>query len=262
MKGTIQELQHEVESAGMMGLVEKHRGSETADDLLNRFLLARRSKVKDAFKMLKHDLEWREKEDSLTIRSKTAREMLRGDTNPAGKEFHDQMFPHGYLGTCKMGRPVFYQNFGRQFDADKLEKVANIKHEDLARYNIWMMERLAEMMNFQGQWVIIVDLDGWNLGQLTLKHMKYVRQFVDKNSNHYPERAGKIFLINVPSVFSKCWSMIKPLLDDVTKQKVGLYSSPEQWKVAIEECFDLDLLPKHLGGNTALQYDPHSMDPL
>ena len=155
-----------------MGLVDKHRAAETVDDLLQRFLVARRGKVKDALKMLKHDLEWREKEDSLTIRSKTAREMLRGDTNPAGKQFHDQMFPHGYLGTCKMGRPIFYQNFGRQFDAEKLEKVANLHHDDLARYNIWMMERLAAKMNFHGQWVIIVDLDGWNLGQLTMKHMK------------------------------------------------------------------------------------------
>jgi hypothetical protein len=30
-------------------------------------------------------------------------------------------------------------------------------------------------------------------------------------SAYYPERAGKIFLINVPGVFSKCWALIKPV---------------------------------------------------
>ncbi|EKX41247.1 hypothetical protein GUITHDRAFT_112715 [Guillardia theta CCMP2712] len=261
MKVTVEQLQQELEKQGLMDLVEKHRGAEEVPHLLNRFLVARKHKLKDAMKMIRQDLEWRETEKVLEIRNRTSREVLNAEINPQGKQLHDELFPHGFLGTCRMGRPVLYLRFGRDFDAEKLDKNAHLTHEDLARYNIWMMERVAAKMNFEGQWVVVVDLEGWHLGQMTIRNMKYVKQFADKNSLHYPERAGKIFLINVPSVFSKCWSLMKPWLDDVTREKIGLYRSPEQWIPAISELMDLSMLPKRVGGNANLEYDSHSLDP-
>ena len=61
--------------------------------------------------------------------------------------------------------------------------------------------------------------------------------FSQRISAYYPERAGKIFLINGPSVFSKCWALIKPMLDSVTQQKVGLYSAQDDYRSAMSEVF-------------------------
>eukprot|EP00960_Hanusia_phi_P037707 753074-Hanusia_phi.AAC.1 len=261
MKITVEQFQHEVEKEGLLDLINKHRGNEEMSHLLNRFLVARKYKLKDAMKMIKQDLEWREHEDVLGIRCQTSKEILKGEINPQGKQIHDELFPHGYLGTCRLGRPVLYLRFGKDFDAEKLDKVAKLKHEDLARYNIWMMERVASKMNFEGQWVVVVDLEGWHLGQMTFKNMKYVKQFADKNSLHYPERFAQVViaffsidsgskgrkdlsdqrafgLLQVLEVFiplslafpfsSISCSLMRPWLDEVTREKIGLYSSREQ----------------------------------
>ena len=88
--------------AELMDVVHKYRGAEKVEDMLNRFLRARKGDKKSAFKMLKAYLEWCEKDSILDIRGKTARQMLSKDTHPEGKAFHDRTFPHGLLGKCKV----------------------------------------------------------------------------------------------------------------------------------------------------------------
>ena len=56
-------------------------------------------------------------------------------------------------------------------------------------------------------------------------------------SSYYPERAGKIFLINVPSVFSKFWALIKPMLDSVT-QVQGVMKSAEARDIVQRQRFE------------------------
>ena len=265
---TAKELEEELQQASLldngpslMDLVHKYRGGEKTEDLCTRFLAARKGDRKKSVKMIRDYLDWCEKDSVLDIRHSTAHQMLRADTNPEGKNIHDRIFPHGYLGKCKEGRPVLYQLYGTEFCAKKMED-AGISGKDLADYYTWMLERTLEIMGHEGQWVIVVDLNGWNLGHLNMRHLRYVRAFVDRISAYYPERAGKIFLINVPSVFSKCWALIKPMLDQVTQNKVALLSSSDDWQSVIAEVFDLDLLPEHLGGQGVLRYDsPHTLDP-
>ena len=99
----------ELASLGLLDRVHRFRGGEPVDQLCNRFLVARKGDKKKAISMLRDYLDWAERDGVLGIRRRTARDMLRGDTNPEGKAFHDRTFPHGLLGRCKEGRPVLYQ---------------------------------------------------------------------------------------------------------------------------------------------------------
>jgi hypothetical protein len=76
---------------------------------------------------------------------------------------------------------VLYQLYGTEFCAKKLED-AGIGGKALADYYTWMLERTLELMQHEGQWVIVVDLNGWNLGHLNMRHLRYVRAFVDRIS--------------------------------------------------------------------------------
>jgi len=140
MGTTAEELQEDLEQAGLMDLANKYRGGEKLDAMCNRFIKARRGDRKKSLKMLKEYLEWcekvpacapvrctrasrapagsrlntntrrslvcmcgaRDQDGVLGIRGKTASQMLRGDTNPEGKALHDAIFPHGLLGRCKV----------------------------------------------------------------------------------------------------------------------------------------------------------------
>mmetsp|Transcript_58966 Transcript_58966/g.138685 ORF Transcript_58966/g.138685 Transcript_58966/m.138685 type:complete len:282 (+) Transcript_58966:55-900(+) len=250
-----------IKEQGLLEVLDKHRGAEPLEELVDRFLVARKGKVADALKMLVEDLEWREKEGTLELQAATAHQVLNGEMNPAGKDLHDSMFPHGLLGFDYQNRPIVYKKFGKPFSAQKLQDDANIHVDDLVKYHLWTVERLAASMDHKGKWVLIMDLQGWNLGHFTNLHMKYVQGLIKIDSNHYPERLGRVFLINVPTVFSACWSMVKMWLDADTKAKVCLYSNEAKWKEEMAKDLSLDLLPDHLGGTGKLRYQPHSMDP-
>ena len=195
-------LEVDLEQANLMALVHKYRGGEKTENLCNRFLDARKGDRKKALKMITDYLDWCERDEVLAIRHRTAWQQLQGDSNPAGKAVHDRIFPHGYLGRCLQGRPVslpgtchcnalqfspcrtwqvLYQLYGTEFCAKKMED-AGIGGKALADYYTWMLERTLEIMSHEGQWVIVVDLDGWNLGHLNMRHLRYVRAFVDRIS--------------------------------------------------------------------------------
>ena len=260
------ELEEDAARAGLLDLIEKYRGRETVKNMCRRFLVARQNDRKKALKLLKAYLEWCEADCVLDIRRKTASQMLHRNTHPDGKVFHDRTFPHGMLGRCKQGRPILYQQFGADFDVKHMDKHAGLSEKDLADYYTWMMERAQDAMhdiNAEGTWVIVADLHGWNVGQhFNMRHLRYTRANIERISGYYPERLFKIYLINVPSVFSKCWAFIRPMLDAATQAKVGLYGPADDYRKDMAEMFDIDLLPVHVGGKLELQYGSrHSLDP-
>ena len=61
MATTAEELQEELEKAGLMELAHRYRGGEQLDAMCNRFVKARGGDRKKSFKMLKEYLEWCEK---------------------------------------------------------------------------------------------------------------------------------------------------------------------------------------------------------
>lgn len=67
------------------------------------------------------------------------------------------------------------------------------------------------------RWVWVMDFHGFGLRDCNPKIAKI---FLSMTSAHYPERLSNIVVIGAPSLFNGLWSMLKPLVPDVTKEKI------------------------------------------
>lgn len=74
-----------------------------------------------------------------------------------------------------------------------------------------------EMSRQKGQWVIVMDMLGYsskNSPPLNVS-IETLRIF----QNHFPERAKRIIVLDAPRAFSIFWTVVRPLIDPVTRNK-------------------------------------------
>jgi hypothetical protein len=91
----------------------------------------------------------------------------------------------------------------------------------------------------------IMDLKGVGLSKVSSVYA-YVKQASAISQNYYPERLGRLYLINAPWGFASVFSVVKSFLDPVTVQKIhvlgGNYHSELLSQVPAEN------LPEIFGG--------------
>ena len=91
----------------------------------------------------------------------------------------------------------------------------------------------------------IMDLKGVGISRAS-SVFGYVRQASAISQNYYPERLGKLYLINAPWGFSSVFSVVKGFLDPVTVQKIHVLGSG--YKSELLGQVPAENLPDHLGG--------------
>ena len=91
----------------------------------------------------------------------------------------------------------------------------------------------------------ILDLKGVALSSFSSVY-SLVREVSNISQNYYPELLGKMYIINAPMLFTAVWSMVKPLLDEVTVKKISILGY--SYTAALLETIDEDVLPDFLGG--------------
>mmetsp|Transcript_41436 Transcript_41436/g.82984 ORF Transcript_41436/g.82984 Transcript_41436/m.82984 type:complete len:285 (-) Transcript_41436:172-1026(-) len=241
--------------------VEKYRSAEDSRTLLKRFLIAAGGNVDEALKSLSADLKWREEMQTLSLAAMSCDEVLLACKCPdTVKPLLEEVLPHGFLGFDKQGRPVTYRKITSKFDAHMLTE-AGFSSETSLKYNAWMLERVVKAMGDRGQWVVVVDMAEWSLFQFTPSNMAFANAVSQLTTAHYPERMGKVLIINAPYVFGACWQVAKGWLNERILSKIGIYAGPDQWRPEVAAVMELELLPEELGGKTKLSYTPHSLDP-
>jgi hypothetical protein len=91
----------------------------------------------------------------------------------------------------------------------------------------------------------IMDLKGVGLAKIPQVY-SYVRQASVLSQNYYPERLGKMYIINSPWGFSTVWSVVKGWLDPVTVNKIHILGSG--YKTDLLKQVPVENLPKAFGG--------------
>lgn len=91
----------------------------------------------------------------------------------------------------------------------------------------------------------IMDLKGVTITKVPSVY-SYVRQASVVSQNYYPERLGKMYLINAPWGFSTVWSVVKGWLDPVTAKKIHILGSG--YKSELLQQVPAENLPKEFGG--------------
>ena len=91
----------------------------------------------------------------------------------------------------------------------------------------------------------IMDLKGVTLTKVPSVY-SYVQQASAISQNYYPERLGKLYLINAPWGFSTVWAAVKGWLDPVTVKKIHILGSGYQSELLKQ--IPAENLPKQFGG--------------
>ncbi|XP_038688891.1 SEC14 cytosolic factor-like isoform X2 [Tripterygium wilfordii] len=192
-----------------------HQGYPT--ETLERFLKARESNVAKAHKMLVDCLNWRVQNEIDNILTKP---IVPTDLYRAVRE--SQLV--GMSGYSKEGLPVFAVGVGLStFDKASVHYYVQ-SHIQINEYRDRVV--LPSASKKCGRpittCVKVLDMTGLKLSALSqIKLLTIISTIDDLN---YPEKTTTYYIVNVPYIFSTCWKVVKPLLQERTRKKIQVLS--------------------------------------
>ena len=231
---------------------------ETPAFYCQRFLRARAFDVEAALAMLREDLAWRDEYGVLELAAQTPKDFCGCEP-----KLLFERLPILAHGTDKRGRPVVYKHFGASCKIAELLK--HTTEDLLVRFHIWQNERairrLAQASEAQGKnvetWQIVIDASGWYLGLATGGALGFLRKIAAIDSDHYPERLGRLTVVNAPWVLSGTWMMIRSWLDARQQAKISIMSGQSSWEKVLKDEHDgipEAALPARYGGLSKIDY--------
>jgi len=96
------------------------------------------------------------------------------------------------------------------------------------------------------QSLTIIDLKDGSMKLMSGKVYDFVKMASKIGQDFYPETLGNMYIVNAPLLFSGVWALIKPWIDEKTRNKIKILGSGYQ-----KELFamvDPENLPDFLGG--------------
>ncbi|KXS18027.1 CRAL/TRIO domain-containing protein [Gonapodya prolifera JEL478] len=187
------------------------------DVTLHRYLVARNWQTDSALAQLRRTVVWRRKtfghiEPDPAFPDAPKMECEQCLSDPASHCF----FPVGW---DDVGRPILY---GCQKRMAYPDVEASLVH---VFYNI---EKSLRSTRSSGQFIYFVDFNGFDF-QEALK-ARYAIRFLMTFADHYPERLGRMVLVNPPSVFQMFYNAAKVFADQRTMNKVLFLYTPSNAK--------------------------------
>lgn len=224
------------------------------DWMMFRFLQAREYKIDEAAAMFRAACVWR-----------VSRGVNRvvADLHPAAPTSvrhaaARQHFYAGYCGVSRDGGPVFCERLGRvdlgalarQPETFALMRDAYVAYIETFMRAVRLASARAERL-VRG--VVVVDAAGMSFS--TLRHIGVIKTVAAIGPPNYPETTAKVFIVNVPFVFSAAWAMVSPLLPAHTRSKVHIFGA--DFAGALGELVAPGELPDFIGG-TQTTFEPRA----
>jgi len=162
-----------------------------------------------------------------------------------------EYYPQYYHKIDKDGRPVYIEQLGN-IDLNAMYKITT--EERMVQNLVLEYERLADprlpaCSRKAGELLetccTIMDLKGVGVTSISSVY-GFVRRVSAISQNYYPERLGKLYLINAPWGFSGAFSMVKGFLDPVTVEKIHVLGTKYQADLLTQ--IPAENLPKQFGG--------------
>jgi len=207
-------------------------GSDDPDMLALRFLRARKWDVAKARQMLVKCMLWR-KEFGL--------QKLLAD--PEG-EIGMDLLQHGkayFYGKDVKHRCISWADIS-------LHTPGMFTNEAEQKLIIYMLEsgRKKFIPEESEVLTLIFDMSNYTSKNQDLSYTKFL---VSSLEAYYPETLGQALIVDAPSSFQFFWKLIRPLLDDVVKQKISFVKSSE-----ITETVPAKFVPKEWGGESTYKF--------
>lgn len=168
-----------------------------------QFLRARHGDVKAAADMLRQTLAWRQRVDIDSY-------LLNKKVHLRGSESFMPIFILSNNIDCK--QPVVYA-LARMYDKKKVDKDA-LHNAVLAFFETLYFEQIYA----SDQIIAIMDFRGWSIR----RHAPYraVKEGISLLQAHYPDRLGRIFLVNYPTTLRAAYTVVSPIIDGAAKEKI------------------------------------------
>ncbi|GKZ16684.1 cytosolic factor, phosphatidylinositol/phosphatidylcholine transfer protein [Aspergillus brasiliensis] len=217
--------------------------TERLDTLtLLRFLRARKFDVAAAKTMFVDCEKWRKEFGT--------DELVRTFEYPEKAKVFEY-YPQYYHKTDKDGRPVYIEKLGK-IDLNAMYKITTgerMLQNLVTEYEKLADPRLPACSRKAGKLLetccTIMDLKGVGITSVPSVY-GYVKQASAISQNYYPERLGKLYLINAPWGFSSVFSVVKGFLDPVTVNKIHVLGS--NYKKELLAQVPAENLPVEFGG--------------
>ncbi|KAL7566840.1 hypothetical protein ACA910_021340 [Epithemia clementina (nom. ined.)] len=219
-----------------------------------RFLRAGKGDVAEGVRRYQSTLAWRRDNGIDTI--------LR-EPNPYFAIIK-RNYPHYYHGRGYHGEPCFYEQPAKT-NLQAILRDGNLQLSHLLRHYIMVTE-------FQWQYLVghddlkqsiyIIDLDGMRFRDFVGDVVDYVKKASALSAEHYPERAGVVFVINVPAWFQMIWRIVKPWIDEATLQKIFILRNKDEIRRCLQDKIPPHQLPREYGGQSPypLGYSPEERE--
>lgn len=182
-------------------------------ETLVRFLKAREWSIPKAHKMLVDCLNWRIQNHIDIILNKP---IIPADLY---RKIRDSQLV-GMSGYTKDGHPVFAIGVGLStYDKASVNYYVQ-SHIQINEYRDRVILPAASKKYGRhiGTCVKVLDMTGLKLSALNqLKLLTIISTVDDLN---YPEKTETYYIVNAPYIFSACWKVVKPLLQERTRRKV------------------------------------------
>lgn len=180
-----------------------------------------------------------------------------------------QAYPHFVHGYSKEGFPVVYEQPGRM-DLKNLFRngceIADMVHHytfflEYIANQVCVQPEIRQLSTFSGppnssSWgiMLVMDVKGAGLSNLSGDVVKYLKQAGDINSAHYPNSMKRAFLVNSPFWLAGAWSGLKGILPDSVQVDI---LSESKYLDVLREFIDDDQIPLDYGGSSAYRLGEH-----
>jgi hypothetical protein len=161
------------------------------------------------------------------------------------------LVPASANGHPQDGRPVYIESLGK-VDLTALNKITSqdrMIQNLVCEYEKMADPRLPACSRKSGYLLetscSILDLKGVGIGKATSVY-GYLGAVSAISQNYYPERLGKMYVINAPWGFSGVFSVVKKFLDPVTSAKIHILGSGYEKELLAQ--IPAENLPKQFGG--------------
>ncbi|KNA13986.1 hypothetical protein SOVF_111450 [Spinacia oleracea] len=188
-----------------------HQGYPT--ETYVRFLRARDWNVEKAHKMLVDSLNWRVQNeiDNILTKPIVPAELYR-------KVRDSQLV--GLSGYSKEGLPVVAIGVGHSsYDKASVNYYVQ-SHIQMNEYRDRVVMPLASQRYERPISTCIKVLDMTGLKISALNQIKLLTVITTIDDLNYPEKTDTYFIVNAPYIFSACWKVVRPLLQERTRKKI------------------------------------------
>ncbi|SCV05934.1 LANO_0H18404g1_1 [Lachancea nothofagi CBS 11611] len=211
------------------------------DNLILRFLRARKWDTDKALGMIAHTLHWR-----LTEGHPDA--IIRGGELAAYQNKETGLIKNIELSKASLhafdlkSRPVVLVRPKLHHSSDQTEA-------EMKKYCLLIIEQARMFLKEPvDSATILFDLTGFSMSNMDYSPVQYLISCFEA---HYPECLGHLFIHKAPWIFPPIWNIIKNWLDPVVASKIVFTKSTDD----LAKYLPMKSIPKYLGGEDDYDFD-------